>query len=390
MHTFTIAAHLLRRTIGNVRGFFTYILLPALIISGIIGLFGADSADTQNDVHYVNLDDGFLGEHVVNEVRKTSFYKLHPVESVTLLQELVMNRKSNTTFVIPKDFTRSLLEGKESNVKMYQLNRTIVNHTLLVTLKQAVKGTQQAVSWSRQASGHSLSEREAHLKAFIERQQQQAIKVKITDNRFYVLANQTKLSEINGIMLLFIMGLIGKAVTLIVEDRAQRTMSRIYLAPVRSFDIAAGNFLGSFAMGTMQIFLMLSITRYLLDFNFGMSFVSQFSVLECFLLATMGMSSAIAGVVKNTYQLGQIFLLFIIPTSMLGGCFWSVKIMPEFMQKLANAVPQKWAIQALDHLRAGESILAQGWELGILILFGFVFLSFGSSILQPGKAETQV
>jgi ABC-2 type transport system permease protein len=38
---------------------------------------------------------------------------------------------------------------------------------------------------------------------------------------------------------------------------------------------------------------------------------------------------------------------------MLGGCFWDISIMPEFMQKIGYFVPQRWALNAIYLLQTG-------------------------------------
>jgi ABC-2 type transport system permease protein len=377
-----------KRTIGHRRGLFWYILLPTMVISSIIGIYGAEPPDTVHDVHYVNLDQGELGQHVIREVSRTRYYRLHSVESADRVKELVMNRKANTTFVIPADFTQSLWSGKTGGVDMYQLNSTIVNRSLKTLLDQAVKGTAEAVQHVK--SRRDLTEREAEalLLSVLAEQEKHKISAKVTDEQLYIRPNATRLSEINGLILLFIMGIISKAVILIAEDRAQKTMARIFTAPVRAMEIAIGNFLGCFAMGTLQILLMLLVTRCALQFNYGISFLHQLLILECFLLASLGIACAAASLVKEIHHLENITMMIIIPTCMLGGCFWSVNIMPEFLQKLANFMPQKWAIDAIENLKDGETILQQSMPLAILLLFALVFLSFGSYMLQPNERET--
>ena len=45
--------------------------------------------------------------------------------------------------------------------------------------------------------------------------------------------------------------------------------------------------------------------------------------------------------------------MIVTPTCMLGGCFWPLAIMPEFMQKIANLHPAKWAIEAVEIAATG-------------------------------------
>ncbi|MGO4375234.1 ABC transporter permease, partial [Paenibacillus sp. MCAF20] len=58
---------------------------------------------------------------------------------------------------------------------------------------------------------------------------------------------------------------------------------------------------------------------------------------------------------------------------------------PTFMQKLANFLPQKWALQAIDRLGGGGSVADIGLQLAILVLFAAVLIAFGSAVLRPSK-----
>ncbi|MNI27117.1 ABC-2 family transporter protein [compost metagenome] len=72
---------------------------------------------------------------------------------------------------------------------------------------------------------------------------------------------------------------------------------------------------------------------------------------------------------------------------MLGGCFWPVYVMPEWMQKIANFVPQTWVIDAIERMSSGSGLGDVMLHVGILSLFALILLGVGSVILKPGEAE---
>jgi ABC-2 type transport system permease protein len=55
------------------------------------------------------------------------------------------------------------------------------------------------------------------------------------------------------------------------------------------------------------------------------------------------------------------------------------------MQKLGNFVPQKWAVEAVAMLSRGTDFSGVRLHLAILLLFGVVLLSFGTSVMKPGE-----
>lgn len=133
--------------------------------------------------------------------------------------------------------------------------------------------------------------------------------------------------------------------------------------------------------------VILIVTRYVAQYDYGLPFFSQFVMLEFFLLASMGIASAIAGLVKNASNMGMINSLVVTPTCMLGGCFWPISLMPEWMQKIANFVPQKWVIEAIQLMAAGQSLSHMWMHMAVLTLFALILLGVGTVILRPEDAE---
>ncbi|MNG33860.1 hypothetical protein D3C84_1202060 [compost metagenome] len=60
-------------------------------------------------------------------------------------------------------------------------------------------------------------------------------------------------------------------------------------------------------------------------------------------------------------------------------------MMPEYMQKLANFIPQKWVLEAADRLSAGGGLSDIAIPVVILALFALVLLAFGAAVLRPNQ-----
>ncbi|MNZ98349.1 ABC-2 type transporter [compost metagenome] len=111
-------------------------------------------------------------------------------------------------------------------------------------------------------------------------------------------------------------------------------------------------------------------------------------VMEFFLLAVVGVVSAVAGMVRNSSQLLQVNTLIIMPTCLISGSFFPLSRLPEFIQRLANFTPQKWAILALDRLSGGSGLSGIVLPLAILLLYAVVMIAFGSAVLKPNRKST--
>ncbi|MNI99561.1 hypothetical protein D3C73_1586710 [compost metagenome] len=60
--------------------------------------------------------------------------------------------------------------------------------------------------------------------------------------------------------------------------------------------------------------------------------------------------------------------------------------MPDYMQKAANFVPQKWAIEAAELAATGSGWSELWLPFAVLGLMAAVLLAIGSAILRPSEA----
>ncbi len=79
--------------------------------------------------------------------------------------------------------------------------------------------------------------------------------------------------------------------------------------------------------------------------------------------------------------------VLVVPTCMIGGCYWPVEFMNDSMQKISYFAPQRWVLDAMEQLAAGGSWSAIALHVIVLLLFGVILLGIGSTVLQPAKRE---
>jgi ABC-2 type transport system permease protein len=377
MNSWLIAVNLARRTIGTVKGLLLFIALPAVVISFMIGLV-TSIGDGRAAVAYADLDDSEASRSVIRALEQTGRYKLKRYETDLQAAEMVAEREASSGFVIPAGFEAGWLAGRAPELTLIRLMLDEASVMLEMDLGGIVRTMNEAVAIAEHAGSGSVRETamavlDQHAKGLVGGMKMDTGR----SGSFDFLAI--------GFSLMFLMMLINQSVAVVVEDRRNQTMARVYAAPVRSFDIAAGNFIGSVFIGTLQVLAIAALIRLVFGYDFGVPAWMQIVVMECFILASLGIASAVAGFIRNTRQLNIINSLIMTPTCMLGGCFWPIEIMPSFMRKLANFVPQRWAIEAMELGASGETLAGIALPLGILLLFAAVLLGFGTAVLRPAK-----
>lgn len=359
-----------------------HILLPCIVVSLAVSLLGQEES-SQARIIYVNEDTGMVSKALLDELAVKPDYVLKEAGSEAELKAGITENNGEAGFVIPSGFTEGIISGHPKAVRMYELKTSEASYTLRLTLDQLVKGMASTVKLVGSAANRGETD-EAVLSAVLKQTGKHAVSSVKIDLQLYP---KPGLNTVTGFTLMFLMGLISSTVGKILEDRRRRTLARVFNAPVRAWEITLGNFLGSFAVGATQIILILLFSSFILHYDYDIPFLLHFIVLGAFMLVAMGIASAVAGLIRNPQNAGMLNSLIITPTCMLGGCFWPISFMPDFMQKAANFVPQKWAIEAVESLSAGGGLDNIAIPLLILGLMALILLAIGSSILRPAESN---
>lgn len=382
MNSFTIALNIIKRTIGTKKGVLAHIFLPCIVIAAVVGLLGREEI-TRAEIAYVNEDIGVASEYLLDELANKPDYVLKSFQSEEVMKEYLIGLKGSVGVMIPSGFTEGVLTGNTPILQTYEMKMSEAAVTIKININNLVAGMSSTAARVN-ASAIAQGEVSVNFSRVLDEIKKHRISAVDNDLRLYP---KPGITTVTGFTLMFLMGLVSSTVTRIVEDRSRRTMARVFSAPVRAWEIALGNFLGSFIVGLIQIVVVLFLTRSVLNYDYGVSVLPHFLVLSAFMLVAMGLASAVAGLIRNPQNTGTLNSLIIIPTSMIGGCFWPISFMPDIMQKAANFVPQKWAIEAVENLSAGAGMQSLALPMLILGLMAVILLAIGSAILRPSETS---
>lgn len=156
-----------------------------------------------------------------------------------------------------------------------------------------------------------------------------------------------------GFAIMFMMfGLSGAAST-ILDERIGGTWSRLMVTPASKLQISLGYLIAYFLMGWIQFAVLMVAMNLLFDTTWGnLTYMIPFASLV--ILCVVGFGLMIAGIVKTKQQAGAIGAVLIVSTCMLGGVYWSIDLVPEYMQKISLAVPQSWAMSGFKEIISGS------------------------------------
>lgn len=177
-----------------------------------------------------------------------------------------------------------------------------------------------------------------------------------------------------GFTIMFMMFGISGAASTILEERLAGTWQRLLVTPIKKAELLFGYVFSYFLMGWIQLAVLMIAMKLIYQAEWGrLSYFIPFATL--IILTIVGFGLMIAGLVKTKQQAGAAGTVLIVSTCMLGGVYWPLEIVPEFMQQLSLAVPQRWMIDGLREIISG-SLYTPVMLKSTFALMGFCIVFF--------------
>jgi ABC-2 type transport system permease protein len=163
----------------------------------------------------------------------------------------------------------------------------------------------------------------------------------------------------------------------ILQARSMGVWYRMLAAPASRFEILGGYLASFFLIGWIQFGILMGISSWLFGIDWG-SVLGQAVLVSALLLCIVGLGLFIAGLVRTAEQQSALGNLLIVSTCMLGGVYWPLDVVPDTMKKIAEFIPQAWAMKGFTELVArGGSLPDILGPVAVLLGFAAVFLTVG-------------
>lgn len=345
-------------------------IIFTLIFGGLLG----GSGNEKVNISLVDKDGSVLSGKYYEEIKKSD---LISIEKVTYREgtQRIEDKKSSGIIIIPKDFQKSMLDGKVENIQ-FQASADFTGGTSVEqVLASVLKKMEIEVSAAREFEKKSNTSWETMYKEIYTKVEPVSIQ------KESILHDDQKLNNVTGraagFSILFVMIVMLSATGTILKARQLGVWSRLLGAPVSKVQILAGYILSFFLIGWIQFGVLMILTHSLFDVQWG-NVLGVITLVSVLLLAVIGLALLLASIVKTTEQQSALGNIVVISTCMIGGLYWPIEIEPAWMQTAANFVPQTWAMRGFTELIVRGGTLADiGGYIGILILFAGVFFIIG-------------
>jgi len=172
----------------------------------------------------------------------------------------------------------------------------------------------------------------------------------------------------------------------LVRERVQGTMERMFTYPVKKVEILGGYLLGFSFLAILQAIYVLVFSYFLFSeievvFNSRLWLLAPIIILLVF--TSIGVSALISSFAKSEAQALQYIPLVVIPALLLSGIFYPVELLSSWLQKGSYLIPLTYAITSMRELlfESGDLYDIMPSLIGMLIL-GTVTLVAGSFTLR--------
>ncbi len=168
-----------------------------------------------------------------------------------------------------------------------------------------------------------------------------------------------------------------------LRDTRQGTIQRALAAPVHRAQIMGGKLLAYFTIGMVQLAVIFTFGS-VLGVRFGSDPVALIATMAAFTLAVTGLALMLTTFVKSEGQASGVNLLVTLTLAPLGGAWWPLDIVPEWLRAAGHISPIAWAMDAYHALQFYDAGLA-GVIAPVAALLGMaaLFFAVGVARLKP-------
>ena len=380
MNSLFIAVNIVKRVLKSPMTVIAMILLPLILIFTILVAM-KDVPASKPEAAIVDLDGGALGIKVAEYIGMN--YEIVKVKEKNIA-DLVRDKKASFAVVIPKGFSEGIVEGREISIDFYMNGDDAGSASFSQSLNQYVSSLRDSYGAAEIIAGITGAERAeiagkilkgVDIKQFAVKQELAAD----TESQ----AEGKAANPLIGFAVTFMMILIFTTIGIILDDKKKLTLARMFVSPVREWEIILGNLLGSLALGVIQLIPLVIALKISFGITSMYKLAGLFTILFCFLIAIIGIGIGISGLIKRAFNPATLIAAVIMPANILGGCFIPDSMLPDFINRMGYVVPQKWVLGAIQSILDGGSLGGVALNLAIILLFGMAFATFGLKTLRP-------
>ncbi|MFN8560147.1 MAG: ABC transporter permease [Anaerolineae bacterium] len=167
--------------------------------------------------------------------------------------------------------------------------------------------------------------------------------------------------SIPGIGTMYVLFTLLPAAATVVLQRKNGTLPRLAVMPISRVQILGGKMLANFLLGMLEYAIMFTF-GYFLGVRYGSDPLAILLLMITFTLSVTALTLALTSVLHNEAQARGIGLLLTLTLCPLGGAWWPLDIVPEWMRTVGHISPVAWVMDGFN------TLIFKGGDLGGVIV----------------------
>ncbi len=318
--------------------------------------------------------------------------------------ERARNKRTAGFLVIPAGYEKSLSAAQPAALAYYStadpaLPDTVVQATesVLQQVNSAAVAAEVgggfltalqalvALEWETVGLGQQQLEAELHVNAAANlAERPAAVRYRTTEGTEDALAGiQGGFGQsIPGMGSMYVMFTVLGGTAVLLRERRQWTLQRLAVLPLTRAQILGGKVLTYFTLGMIQ-YLVLFAVGAAVGLNLGRDWLGLLALMIAFVLCITALAFALANHMQNEEQAAGTARLLALTLAPLGGAWWPLAIVPDFMQTVAKLSPVAWAMQGFHELIFYRgTVLSVLPEVGVLLAVAALLFAIAVSQFQ--------
>ena len=355
MSLLTITSKDLRLVARDRPALLFIVAVPVVVITIIASaLASTDSGSLMLPV--VNEDQGPVAEALLESLR--GHVDVQEVERAEAERLVGRDKRAAAALVMPGGLSKRYLGNKESTL------------TLLTDPAKGIEiETVKALLLVADRDAEQLADPFAlELLAFDERS--------LTSERSSIPPFE---QHVPGFSLMFVlMGVLFGVAFGLRDELEWGTVTRLRIAPVSRGSLLAGKLLARFAIGVLQLLVLFLFGHLIFDISLGRSLPAFLLMVMAIVFSMVGFSLLVASFARSREQIIPLGLTVVMIVCALGGCWWPLYQVPEWMRELALGTLTAWGMDGIHDLILRDRGLVDVLPtIGVLVAYGAVSLLAG-------------
>lgn len=340
---------------------FLAIVIPAILT--IFFSFGLGQ-EGQYRIGVINKDKGIISQSVLKKIENIQGVSIEMVDEETY-ESKVTGKELELAIIINEDFSENILNNVTDTIEVQSIAESDVKPVIVGVLNSETKNLRDL---AKVANGDEIKFKELQ-------------KEYESNMPEYNLSTESekKVSVMMSIGIVIMMILTSGQTILrfVIDDEVNGTKARTILSGVSEKAYSAGVFIVFYICSALT-----SLVYYGMCLGLGLDFGLDNSLYFLLILLLINLLSVtfylfVVSFTKDPGVAANMSTIIIIPTSMLSGSFWDFGMMPDYMQKIGNLCPQRWAVNAIETIQNGGTLIDAA-----PMIIALIMLSLGLFLLS--------